>query len=652
MVNENEVITIKLDDIIPNRFQPREVFDEQSMQELADSIKIHGVIQPIIVRPVGDKYEIIAGERRYKASVMAGKIDIPALVRNKDDKDSSIIAFIENSQRKNVSAIEEAKTCERLLLNNDLTQEQLAKQLGMSQSTLANKLRLLTLPIEVQEALLHGEISERHGRSLLTLKDTKAQLNLLERIKEEKLTVRELDGVIKNMIEEPNKDGLYNLPGSDDAKEAEALASQNNTEDGGMDFSRYENLAPVDTPAPQQEAPASNQFLDFLNNFEAPEDKVQPAEIVQETPAVPTPEMPAAANTVENQDDGAFLDFLNNFETSVPEVPAEENPVAEAPQTQLEAQDNQFLTFLNNFEVPEDKAQPETTPAAPEVPAEEPKVETPVAPVPPTSAVAVEPPKEESSDVKKFDDFLSSFNSGIAPAAPQATPAPETPKVEVPVAPATSEAADNDFLAFLNKFDESPSTPEAPEVPAEEPKVETPVETETQDNDFLAFLNKFDENPTTSSQPTEAKVEETKVETPQAVATPPAPTSNLDAGFAEFLKRYEAPAKEPVDLGPVEELKEKTTVNESQNIAETMDVNAKYLNPIEEVAPKVEYVENSPNYVDVTKPISYDSVDSIIGKLKVVTDEIKKSKYKITTEETDFDDVYTITIKIDKRNFL
>ena len=191
MVNENEVITIKLDDIIPNRFQPREIFDEQSMQELADSIKEHGVIQPIIVRPVDNKYEIIAGERRYKASVMAGKIDIPALVKNKDDKESSIIAYIENSQRKNVSPIEEARTCERLLATNDITQEQLAKQLGMSQSTLANKLRLLSLPVEVQDALLHGEISERHARSLLSIKDTKQQLDLLEKIKNEIVYVEE-----------------------------------------------------------------------------------------------------------------------------------------------------------------------------------------------------------------------------------------------------------------------------------------------------------------------------------------------------------------------------------------------------------------------------------------------------------------------------
>ena len=129
-------------------------------------------------------------------------------------------------------------------------------------------------------------------------------------------------------------------------------------------------------------------------------------------------------------------------------------------------------------------------------------------------------------------------------------------------------------------------------------------------------------------------------------------TSEVDNDFLDFLKKYEAPVETPVDLGPVEEM---TPPAPSPTVPEeepAYDVNSKYLNPIQDVVEKPKYVENEPNYVDITKPISYDSVDSIIGELKVVTDKIKKSKYKITTEETNFDDVYTITIKIDKRNFL
>ncbi len=647
MVNENEVITIKLDDIIPNRFQPREMFDEESMQELADSIKLHGVIQPIIVRPVGDKYEIIAGERRYKASAMAGKVDIPALVRNKDDKDSSIIAFIENSQRKNVTAIEEAKTCERLLMNNDLTQEQLAKQLGMSQSTLANKLRLLTLPVEIQDAVLHGDISERHARSLLSVKDTKVKLDLLERIKAEKLTVRELDGVIKSMMEEPNKDGLYNLPGSEEDIASKQASSNNN--DGGMDFSRYENApAPAlsEAPAaPAPEAPKSDlQFLDFLNTLDT--DKMV------ENVGKDLPEVPTEETTTQSQEDADFASFANNFETSVPaEQPAPTPAAPEAPKA-----DNEFLSFLNNFDA---------STVIPDTPVEgETKVEeAPAAPVTPA------PTPEQTSEDKKFDDFLSNFTGVTAPAEPPKEEKPASPALspegfeaflgkyndnttsqEAPATPTPAEPTESneDFLSFLNEFDTSKVLPDLPA--AEEAKTEeTPAAPEAPasegNDDFLAFLNKFEEK----TPPAEEKAKEAPAPELPTVESTPAP----DNDFNDFLKKYEAPIEEPVDLGPVNDLKpESTTVNESANIAETMDVNAKYLNPIEEVAPKVEYVENSPTYVDVTKPVSYDSVDSIIGKLKVVTDEIKKSKYKITTEETDFDDVYTITIKIDKRNFL
>ena len=171
---------IKLDDIIPNRFQPREVFNEEDLNKLADSIRQHGVIEPILVRPVSNKYEIVAGERRYKASVLAGLTKIPAIVRQMDDKESSIVAFIENEHRSDVSAIEEARTMNRILSNNNMTQDELAKELGVNQSTVANKLRLLNLPMEIQDALMHNEISERHARSLLSVKEESKQIELFE----------------------------------------------------------------------------------------------------------------------------------------------------------------------------------------------------------------------------------------------------------------------------------------------------------------------------------------------------------------------------------------------------------------------------------------------------------------------------------------
>lgn len=202
MDNNGEVVYLYLDDIIPNRFQPREVFDDQALKELAVSIREHGVIQPIIVRKVENKYEIIAGERRYKASTMAGLTKIPAIVKNLDDKESSKVALIENLQRKDLSPIEEARTYQKILeLEDGMTQEQLAATLGKTQSSVSNKLRLLALPDEVQDALLKEKISERHARSLLNIEDKNEQIKMMDKVIAEKMTVRELDKEIKEKKE-------------------------------------------------------------------------------------------------------------------------------------------------------------------------------------------------------------------------------------------------------------------------------------------------------------------------------------------------------------------------------------------------------------------------------------------------------------------
>lgn len=196
---DNKIVYLRIDDIMPNRFQPREVFDETGLEELADSIKEHGVIQPIIVRQVGNKYELIAGERRTKASALAGLTTIPAIIKNMDDRESAKVSLLENLQRRNLTPIEEARTYKRILELDNMTQEDLAKTMGKSQPMVANKLRLLALPEEVQDALLKNQISERHARSLLNVKDKPTQLRLLDRIKNERLTVRELDNEIKNL---------------------------------------------------------------------------------------------------------------------------------------------------------------------------------------------------------------------------------------------------------------------------------------------------------------------------------------------------------------------------------------------------------------------------------------------------------------------
>ncbi|MCI8346392.1 MAG: ParB/RepB/Spo0J family partition protein [Bacilli bacterium] len=201
-----EVVYLYLDDIIPNRFQPREVFEEKPLKELAVSIKEHGVIQPIIVRKVNDKYEIIAGERRYKASALAGLTKIPAIIRELDDKESSKVALLENLQRKNLNPIEEAKTYQKILEIDEMTQEELAKTMGKSQSSVANKLRLLSLSDEIQQALLQDKISERHARTLLNVKDPREQQELLNEIINTKMTVRQLESKIKK--DQPSSESI------------------------------------------------------------------------------------------------------------------------------------------------------------------------------------------------------------------------------------------------------------------------------------------------------------------------------------------------------------------------------------------------------------------------------------------------------------
>ena len=196
---EKEVFDLNINDIMPNRFQPREIFDEQALNELALSIKEHGVIQPIIVRKIGDKYEIIAGERRYRASKLAGKTTIPALVRDIDDKETAKIALLENLQRSDLTPIEEAKTYQTILKLDNITQEELATNLGKSQSTVANKLRLLNLAEEVQTALLNKQISERHARSLLNVPNLEDQKKLLNQVIMNRLTVRQLDDEIMTL---------------------------------------------------------------------------------------------------------------------------------------------------------------------------------------------------------------------------------------------------------------------------------------------------------------------------------------------------------------------------------------------------------------------------------------------------------------------
>lgn len=258
---DKEVVELYLDDIIPNRFQPREVFNEEALRELSASIKEHGVIQPIIVRKIGDKYEIIAGERRYKASTMAGLTKIPAIIRNLDDKEASKVALLENLQRKDLTAIEEARTYQKILELDSMTQEELGRTMGKSQAAIANKMRLLSLPDEIQEALLHDQISERHARSLLNLDNSLEQINMLNKIISNRMTVRELDNEIRIMkgdISIPSVISNENISVVEETGPKVVVANtENNIIANQQNTTNYDDI-----PAPTEDASEILEFLD------------------------------------------------------------------------------------------------------------------------------------------------------------------------------------------------------------------------------------------------------------------------------------------------------------------------------------------------------------------------------------------------------
>lgn len=267
MNHSESVIQIPIEDIIPNRFQPRIAFDEKALNDLANSIKQHGIIQPLVVRRLGDKYEIIAGERRYKASQIAGLISVPAILTDIDDQTSAEVALIENVQRKDLTAIEEARSYKNILEKGSLTQEELAKKMGLSQSAIANKLRLLNLAEEVQDALLSGKISERHARSLLMVQNKQKQVELLNKTIDNRLTVRQLDNLIKEDNSVNDDDILEDVPLVNIEQDLEEIKS-NATDINPQILNIHSNNDDLSDSIPNEQESHSEKpkFFNFLND--------------------------------------------------------------------------------------------------------------------------------------------------------------------------------------------------------------------------------------------------------------------------------------------------------------------------------------------------------------------------------------------------
>ncbi len=300
MNREPLIQNVNIDYIIPNRFQPRLTFDEKSLNELASSIKEHGIIQPLVLRRLGDKYEIIAGERRYKAAQLAGLTEVPAIISNIDDNKSAEIALVENVQRRNLNSLEEAKSYKKILDKEGLTQDELAKKIGVSQSTIANKLRLLNLTSEAQDALMNDKISERHARSLLSVTDPEKQKALLNKVISERLTVRQLDDEIKKESTPASESTLNHVPS-------------------------YDELGDVGTPV--EETPVTNESENIFNSSNnifnsepTKEEKTETLDLMAEDP-----KNEPDVKKEEIQPSPGFNLF--NFSNNTPEYPSLEDEV-------------------------------------------------------------------------------------------------------------------------------------------------------------------------------------------------------------------------------------------------------------------------------------------------------------------------------------
>lgn len=193
---------LSIDCVRPNPYQPRKQFGKGALEELCDSIQQYGVIQPINVRRISNNnYELVAGERRLRAAIMAGLKEIPAIVINVNDNDSAVMALIENLQREDLSYMEEAEGYNNLINEHGFTQEELAQKVGKSQSTVANKIRLLRLPPMVKKILSDNNLTERHARSLLKLHDEQLQLKVLKLVCERGLNVKKTEELVERAIE-------------------------------------------------------------------------------------------------------------------------------------------------------------------------------------------------------------------------------------------------------------------------------------------------------------------------------------------------------------------------------------------------------------------------------------------------------------------
>ena len=459
MNEANQIKNVSINLIVPNKYQPRKVFNEASLNELASSIKEYGILNPILVRPFNDKYEIIAGERRYRAAKIAGLTEVPVIIKNVDDNKLAEMALIENLQREDISPIEEAESYEQILNLSSLTEQKLSEIVGKSQSFISNKLRLLKLPNSIKDALKQRKISERHARSLLTVNDEQKQNELLDRIIQERLTVKELDNIIneKEITEQEIKSAIDDIMKSLNISEQKEEKESDNMNNGNFFPNMNTNMQQAGQPATlnsmnmqtmgampasQPEQLGVQPQVNTTPNFNVSQPPVAPVQdtplfgqTVQENPGVPNLEVPQGQPVInEPQPEMPQLQSnpIPNFNVSQPSVaptqdtplfgPAvQENsgvPTLEVPQEQPIMNESQpDMSQLQNNPIPDfNVSQPTPEPYTPQ----------PVQDTPLFGPVAQENPGVPTLEVPQ-----------------ESTPVSEEPIYDIPVATSTTEIKSN-----------------------------------------------------------------------------------------------------------------------------------------------------------------------------------------------------------------
>ena len=586
---ETKVVELNLNDVLPNRFQPRIKFSEESIQALAESIKVHGVIQPIVVRNIGDKYEIIAGERRYKASVLAGKQTIPAIITDLNEKDSAEVAIIENVQRKDLTPIEEAISYKKILDMGYLTQDSLALKLGKTQSTIANKLRLLNLDDDVQEALLNEKISERHARSLLRITSHEKQRIMLNRIINERLTVRKTDEEIDKMMDNNGNNEFLNFGAPT------PTAPINN------DVNVFNNMNNVNTGLNNQTS--NNEPVEFLDIFGTSN---TPLNIPTEPIAGDSiPEVLPSTPEVETK---PFVPEPVVFEPIIPAEPKVETPVQEP------INDSIFAT--NNVVEP-------TMPINNDVNFFNTNVndiykEQPLAPMdnllqPSNGFVAMD---NINNNVAPETDDDSDGEENLLVPGKFFNLMPEEDEVEKPeVKPLTS---DFNFDFDINSLNNIESTSNLNTTPT----LDNNVEQSNMENPFPSFDSFFNFN---NLEPT-----------PQPKAIEPVLENvNTQDSVVPEVNTLEEPFKQNVEIPSIPEVNfdipvvdpvQPNTLNENMNIESNVSV---------------------PNE-SLQETTNSNDVNTAIKMIKDLSEQLSKMGYTVNLDEFDFENMYQVIFKINK----